>query len=71
MGFVWFLTGVYAPHTRTEKLERWEEIAAVRELCGGPWITCGDFNCHAPSLYPEQDWHSITIAGPKRTLGLA
>uniref|UniRef100_A0A0V0IFJ2 Putative ovule protein n=1 Tax=Solanum chacoense TaxID=4108 RepID=A0A0V0IFJ2_SOLCH len=43
-GFCWFLTGVYAPHTRTEKLECWEEIAAVRELCGGPWVTCGDFN---------------------------
>ncbi|XP_049345444.1 uncharacterized protein LOC125809948 [Solanum verrucosum] len=43
-GFCWFLTGVYAPHTRAEKLECWEEIAAVRELCGGPWVTCGDFN---------------------------
>ncbi|KAG5596280.1 hypothetical protein H5410_037512 [Solanum commersonii] len=41
-GFCWFLTGVYAPHTRTEKLECWEEIAAVRELSGGPWVTCGD-----------------------------
>ncbi|KAG5585521.1 hypothetical protein H5410_045955 [Solanum commersonii] len=43
-GFCWFLTGVYAPHTRAEKLECWEEIAAFRELCGGPWVTCGDFN---------------------------
>ncbi|WMV51646.1 hypothetical protein MTR67_045031 [Solanum verrucosum] len=38
------MDGVYAPHTRAEKLECWEEIAAVRELCGGPWVTCGDFN---------------------------
>ncbi|WMV48294.1 hypothetical protein MTR67_041679 [Solanum verrucosum] len=35
---------VYAPHTRTKKLECWDEIAAVRELSGGPWVTCGDFN---------------------------
>ncbi|WMV51804.1 hypothetical protein MTR67_045189 [Solanum verrucosum] len=30
-------------HTRAEKLECWEEIVAVRELCGGHWDTCGDF----------------------------
>ncbi|KAH0748716.1 hypothetical protein KY290_027948 [Solanum tuberosum] len=27
--------------------------------------------CHASSLHPGRDWHSKTIAGPKRTLGLA
>ncbi|KAH0678360.1 hypothetical protein KY284_019445 [Solanum tuberosum] len=27
--------------------------------------------CHAPSLYPGRDRYSETIAGPKRTLGLA
>jgi len=42
--FTWYLTGVYAPHTRDEKLICWEELAAVRTLCEGPWITCGDFN---------------------------
>jgi len=42
--FTWYLTGVYAPHTRGEKLECWEEIAAMKELCEGPWISCGDFN---------------------------
>ncbi|WMV32614.1 hypothetical protein MTR67_025999 [Solanum verrucosum] len=42
--FSWFLTGVYAPHTRSEKLDCWEEVAAVKELCEGPWVTCGDFN---------------------------
>lgn len=39
--FCWFLTGVYAPHTRTEKLECWEEIAAVRELCEVPGSLVG------------------------------
>lgn len=34
---------MYAPHTRSEKLECWEELAAVKELCGGPWLACGDF----------------------------
>lgn len=27
--FCWFLTDVYAPHTRSEKQECWEELAAV------------------------------------------
>ncbi|KAG5624619.1 hypothetical protein H5410_009837 [Solanum commersonii] len=35
---------IYAPHTRIEKLICWEELAPVRTLCEGPWITCGDFN---------------------------
>uniref|UniRef100_M0ZP76 Gag-pol polyprotein n=1 Tax=Solanum tuberosum TaxID=4113 RepID=M0ZP76_SOLTU len=26
--------------------------------------------CHSPSLHPERCWHSKTITGPKRTLGL-
>ncbi|KAG5575495.1 hypothetical protein H5410_055629 [Solanum commersonii] len=42
--FTWYLTGMYAPHTRIEKLICWEELAAVRTVCEGPWITCGDFN---------------------------
>jgi len=42
--YTWYLTGVYAPHTRDEKLLCWEEIAAVRTICDGPWATCGDFN---------------------------
>ncbi|KAG5607821.1 hypothetical protein H5410_029313 [Solanum commersonii] len=37
--FSWFLTGVYAPHIRSEKLECWEEVEAVKELCEGPWVT--------------------------------
>ncbi|KAG5577642.1 hypothetical protein H5410_057776 [Solanum commersonii] len=41
--FSWFLIGVYAPHIRSEKLECWEEVTAV-QLCGGPWVVCGDFN---------------------------
>ncbi|CAN4089863.1 unnamed protein product [Withania somnifera] len=42
--FCWFLAGVYAPHSRIEELDCWEEIATVRSLCGGPWVTCGDLN---------------------------
>ncbi|KAH0679859.1 hypothetical protein KY284_020944 [Solanum tuberosum] len=30
-----------------------------------------DSSRHSPSLHPGWDWHSKTIAGPKRTLGLA
>ncbi|KAK6803376.1 hypothetical protein RDI58_001160 [Solanum bulbocastanum] len=41
--YTWYLTGVYAPHTRDEKLNCWEELAAVRTICDGPWVTCGDF----------------------------
>ncbi|KAH0707307.1 hypothetical protein KY290_010453 [Solanum tuberosum] len=42
--FPWYFTGVYAPHRRNEKLECWEEMAAMKELCGRPWVTGGDFN---------------------------
>ncbi|KAG5595414.1 hypothetical protein H5410_036646 [Solanum commersonii] len=42
--FTWYLTGVYAPDSREEKLACSEEISAVKELCGGPWVACGDFN---------------------------
>lgn len=36
--------GVYTLHTRIKKLEYREEISAVKELSGGNWVTCGDFN---------------------------
>jgi len=42
--FCWTFTGVYAPHTRKEKLECWEEMAAMKGLSEGPWVTGGDFN---------------------------
>ncbi|KAK4726843.1 hypothetical protein R3W88_031760 [Solanum pinnatisectum] len=32
--------------------------------------TLEDSRCHAPSLHPGWKWHSRSIAGPKRTLGL-
>jgi len=41
--FSWHLTGVYALHSRYEKNDCWEEIAAMRGICGGHWVTCGDF----------------------------
>lgn len=41
--FTWY-RWAYAPHTRSEKLECWEEITAIKELCEGPWTSCGDFN---------------------------
>lgn len=42
--FSWYFIGVYAPHRRNEKLECWEEMAAMKELCGRLWVTGGDFN---------------------------
>lgn len=42
--FTWYLTGVYAPFTKEEKLVCWEEISAVKKICGGSWVACGDFN---------------------------
>lgn len=42
--FCWFFTGVYAPHSRSEKLECWEEVAAMKELCGDQWVTGGNYN---------------------------
>lgn len=42
--FTWYFIMVYAPHTRSEKLLCWEELAVVRQLYNGPWVTGGDFN---------------------------
>ncbi|KAG5591096.1 hypothetical protein H5410_041610, partial [Solanum commersonii] len=42
--FSWYLIGVYALHSRYEKNDCWEEIAAMRGICGGHWVTCGDFS---------------------------
>uniref|UniRef100_M1D672 Uncharacterized protein n=1 Tax=Solanum tuberosum TaxID=4113 RepID=M1D672_SOLTU len=42
--FSWFFTGVYNPYSRSENLECWEEMAAMKELSEGPWVTSGDFN---------------------------
>ncbi|KAH0730081.1 hypothetical protein KY289_001269 [Solanum tuberosum] len=42
--FSWFFTGVYGPHSRSEKLKCWEEMAAMKDLSEGPWVTSGDFN---------------------------
>lgn len=41
--FTWYLTGVYVPHTRGEKLECCEEIAPMKKPYEGPWISYGDF----------------------------
>lgn len=37
----WCLSVVYA---NCERKELWRELAAVRSLCEGPWVVCGDFN---------------------------
>ena len=42
--FTWYLTGVYAPPIRSEKLLLWEEIAACSQLFEGSWVACGDSN---------------------------
>ncbi|WMV42161.1 hypothetical protein MTR67_035546 [Solanum verrucosum] len=36
--------GVYALHSGYEKNDCCEEIAAMRGICGGHWVTCGDFS---------------------------
>jgi len=42
--FEWAFTGVYGPHTRSEKLRMWEELRYTREGWSGPWCVAGDFN---------------------------
>lgn len=42
--FSWFLTGVYAPNCRREREELWWELGAIRGVCEGAWVVCGDFN---------------------------
>ncbi|KAG5609575.1 hypothetical protein H5410_020856 [Solanum commersonii] len=38
------LTRVYAPHTRVDKNDCWEEILVAKGLMKGPWVSCGYFN---------------------------
>lgn len=42
--FTWFITGVYGSNCRMERLELWWELAAIRGMCNGPWVICGDIN---------------------------
>lgn len=35
---------MYAPNSKYKKNDYWEEIAAARVVCGGPWVTSEDFN---------------------------
>lgn len=42
--FTLHLTGVYGPYTRHEKKDLLRELAVIRGICPGPWVTCGDFN---------------------------
>jgi endonuclease/exonuclease/phosphatase family metal-dependent hydrolase len=40
----WWITTVYGPQTREEKLSFLFELAERRSLCPGPWLLLGDFN---------------------------
>jgi len=42
--FRWCFSGIYGPHTDSEREEMWHEIAGVRGLWDGHWVLGGDFN---------------------------
>ena len=42
--FEWAFTGVYDPHTRSDKLSMWEELHCARDGGFGPWCVVRDFN---------------------------
>lgn len=41
---VWFVTIVYVYCDRNERRDSWEKLGAMRSLCKGPWVVCGDLN---------------------------
>jgi exonuclease III len=40
----WWLTTVYGPQSREDKIAFLEELEIRRLLCPGPWLLLGDFN---------------------------
>jgi exonuclease III len=40
----WWVTAVYGPQTRADKLQFLGELMGRRSLCPGPWLLIGDFN---------------------------
>jgi exonuclease III len=40
----WWITSVYGPQAREEKVSFLTELAERRSLCPGPWMVIGDFN---------------------------
>ncbi len=43
-GSNFYVTNVYAPPSWNEKEEFSNELATLKEACGGLWVMCGDFN---------------------------
>ncbi|WMV47268.1 hypothetical protein MTR67_040653, partial [Solanum verrucosum] len=42
--FRWCYTGVYGPHTNSEREDLWYELALIRGTWDGQWVLGGDFN---------------------------
>lgn len=57
----WFLSAVYASCDTVIRRELWQGLTNIREVCDGPWVTCGDFNV---TRYPHErsEGHRITRA---------
>ncbi len=43
-GFSFAITNVYGPPTWDGKAAFCTELRALKALCAGPWVMCGDFN---------------------------
>lgn len=43
-GSTFYVTNVYRPPSWDGKEEFCNELAALKEVCGGSWVMCGDFN---------------------------
>lgn len=56
----WYLTAVYAKCKRMERRDLWCELGAMRSLCEGPWVVCGDFNV---IRYPSERTNCSSING--------
>lgn len=56
----WFSTTVYASCDRNERMDLWEELGAIRSLCEGPWVVCGDFKT---TRFPSEKTNCVNLSG--------
>jgi hypothetical protein len=47
----WWMTAVYKPQDKADKVAFLQEIRDVHADCAGPWMICGDFNL----IYRDED----------------
>lgn len=58
-GYNWWLSGVYGPASRRNRIDFWNELYLLKDFCGPNWMLGGDFNVYRWS-------HETTSTNPSR-----